>query len=258
MNIVAGRAFSREFGTDPSSAFIVNETAVKEFNWESPDKAVGRTINREGKEGRVVGVISDFHFTSLTTPVSAIVLSLDPNQFNTLSIRLAGSSAPALVAAIESEWKSLFPEKAFEYTYLEDQLQEQYLNYRNFGLIIQAFTIVAIVIACLGVYGLVLFVVQRKVKEIGVRKVLGASVANILKMIYRDFAWLLVIGFVIAIPVSYYLLGRWLLNFTYRTTIDVLTYAVSLLILLVTVSITIGYQAMKASFANPVKSLRSE
>ena len=258
MKIIAGREFSREFGTDPAAAFIVNETAVKEFNWGSPASAIGRTINREGKEGRVVGVISDFHFMSLTTPISAMVLDLDPNQCNSLSIRLARGNAPAIMARIEAEWKSLFPEKAFEYTYLEDRLQEQYLNYRNFGLIIQAFTVVAIVIACLGVYGLVLFVVQRKVKEIGVRKVLGASVGNILRMIYRDFASLLILGFLIAIPLSHYLLGQWLSAFTYHTTIDVLTYVSSLFILLMTVSLTIGYQAMRASLANPVKSLRSE
>lgn len=123
---------------------------------------------------------------------------------------------------------------------------------------VQVFTIIAVLISCLGVYGLVLFVVQRKVKEIGVRKVLGASVGNILKLIYADFGWLLLIGFILAIPSSYYLLDRWLENFTYRTTIDVLTYLVSLALVSSIVVVTIGYQAVKASFANPVSSLRSE
>lgn len=124
--------------------------------------------------------------------------------------------------------------------------------------IIQSFTLVAILIACLGVYGLILFVVQRKVKEIGVRKVLGASIGNILKMIYRDFAWLLLLGFLLAIPLSYLLLNEWLRNFTYHTSIDAMTYAVSFTILVITVSLTIGYQAVKASVANPVTALRSE
>lgn len=258
MEIVAGRAFSRDFGTDHTSAFIVNETAVRSFNWTSPESAIGRTINREGKEGKVVGVISDFHFTSLTTPVSAMVLELDPNQFNTLSVRLDQADADKILRKLQTQWRNVFPEKAFEYTFLDHELSEQYENYQNFGLIIQAFTFAAIVIACLGAYGLVLFAVQRKVKEIGVRKVLGASAANILKMIYGDFAWLLAIGFILAVPLSYYLLNEWLLNFNYHTSIDVLTYVLSLVIILVTVSVTIGYQAIKASLANPVTSLRSE
>lgn len=258
MELVAGRTFSRDFPADPTSSFIVNETAVKEFNWETPEQAIGRNMNREGKKGKVVGVISDFHFMSLTTPVSAMVLEVDPDQFNTLSIRLRDASATEMIQRIEPIWKEMFPEKAFEYTFLAEQLSDQYETYQDFGLIIQSFTLVAILIACLGVYGLILFVVQRKVKEIGVRKVLGASVGNILKMIYRDFAWLILIGFVLAIPLSYYLLDRWLLNFTYRTTIDFATYLISLVILIMTVTLTIGYQALKASLANPVKSLRSE
>lgn len=258
MKLVAGRSFSRDFVTDPTSAFIVNETAIREFQWESPEKALGRTINREGKEGKVIGVIGDFHFMSLTTPVSAMVLEFNPNMFNSLSIRLDQANTAEVVEKIRAQWNVAFPEKAFEYTFLDEQLNEQYLNFRNFGLIIQSFTIVAILIACLGVYGLVLFVVKRKVKEIGVRKVLGATVGNILKMIYSDFAWLLVLGFVFAIPLSYFLLHTWLQNFTYHTTIDVVTYVISLLIIVLTVSLTVGYQAMKASMANPVTSLRTE
>lgn len=258
MKLVAGRSFSRDFTTDPTSAFVVNETAIKEFNWESPEKALGRKINREGKEGKVIGVISDFHFMSLTTPVSAMVLEFNPNQFNSLSIRLEQANTAAVIEKIQSQWNIAFPEKAFEYTFLDEQLNEQYLNFRNFSLIIQSFTIVAILIACLGVYGLVLFVVKRKVKEIGVRKVLGASVVNILKMIYRDFAWLLALGFLLAIPLSYFLLNAWLRNFTYHIAIDAATYGISLLIIVITVSMTIGYQAVKASMANPVTSLRTE
>ena len=258
MKLVAGRSFSRDFTTDAATGFIVNETAVEEFNWESPEKALGKTINREGKEGKVVGVISDFHFMSLTTPVSAMVLEFDANQFNSLSIRLEHANPSAIIKKIENSWSTIFPEKAFEYTFLDEQINEQYENYENFGLIIQSFTFVAILIACLGVYGLVLFVVQRKVKEIGVRKVLGASMGNILRMIYHDFAWLMLIGFVLAIPLSYYLLNEWLLNFTYHTSIDALTYFISLMMLVITVTLTIGYQAVKASLANPVTSLRTE
>ena len=125
-------------------------------------------------------------------------------------------------------------------------------------MIIRSFTFIAILISCLGVYGLVLFVVQGKVKEIGVRKVLGATMGSILQLIYADFVWLLAIGFVLAVPVSYYFISKWLENFTFHTTIDVLTYAVSFLLVFVVVAMTISYHAVKASLANPVHSLRSE
>lgn len=258
MKLIAGRGFNPTSASDVSSAFIINETAVREFNWGTPQEALGRSIDREGKKGQVIGVVSDFHFVSLTTPISSIVLEWDPSQFTTLSVRLAGDDTQRLLETVESQWKNTFPEKAFEYNFLNEQLNEQYATFRNFGLIIQAFTLVAILIACLGVYGLILFIVQRKVREIGVRKVLGANVGNILMMIFRDFSGLLLVGFLLAIPASYFLLDRWLANFTYRVSIDVMTYAFSLVVLAAIVFATIAYQALKASLANPVKSLRTE
>jgi putative ABC transport system permease protein len=256
--LVAGRSFSREYGTDPQEAFLINETAVKEFNWESPEKALGKTIQREGKNGKVVGVVKDFNFSSLTTPISAIVLSMDQYLYNTLSVKFENAEVENKIKTIEQEWNRLFPEKAFEFTFLDQDLQQQYSSFTNFGYIIQAFAGIAIIISCLGVYGLVLFTVQRKVKEIGVRKVLGATVPGILRLVYKDFALLIVIGFLIAVPASYYFINQWLDNFVYRTSIDAITYGISLLAILVIVSLTISYQSILAARANPVKSLRSE
>jgi putative ABC transport system permease protein len=258
MQLAAGRSFSRDFGTDESEGFIVNETAVREFNWETPEKALGKTIEREGKIGKVVGVIKDFNFADLTTPVSAMLLSIDANQFSALSVKFDNARVQQTIDHLEQEWNRIFPEKAFEFVFLDEQLNQQYAAFQNFGSIIQSFTVIAIVIACLGVYGLVLFTIQRKVKEIGVRKVLGASIASILGLIFRDFAVLIAIGFILAVPVSYYLMQQWFSNFIDHTAIDPLTYAVSLVLVLIVVSITIGYQAIRAAQANPVKSLRSE
>jgi putative ABC transport system permease protein len=256
--IVAGRAFSRDFPTDRAEGFMVNETAVREFKWDTPEKAIGKTINREGKNGKVVGVIEDINFTSLQTAVSALVIETNPNAFNSLSIKFENVNTAETIDKVEKLWNGIFPEKTFQFTFLEDQLNQQYLNFRNFGTIIQGFTFIAILISCLGVYGLVLFVVQRKVKEIGVRKVLGASVAGILRLIYSDFALLLIIGFVLAVPGSYYLMNRWLENFTYHTLVDVWTYLVSFGIVVAITALTISYHAVKASMANPVNSLRTE
>ncbi len=258
MKLIAGRAFGKEYGTDQQESFIINETAVREFNWETPEKALGKTINREGKKGKVVGVINDFHFTTLTTPVSAMVMELNPNQFNVLSIKFENASVQQTIDKLKSEWNAMFPEKTFEFNFLNEQLNQQYASYQSFGTTIQVFTGIAILISCLGVYGLVLFAVQRKVKEIGVRKVMGASVASILQLIYKDFAVLLAIGFVLAVPLSYYFIDQWLEEFRYRTTLDAITYFVSFGIVALIVSLTIGYQAVKASVANPVNSLRSE
>lgn len=256
--VVAGRAFSKDFGTDAAEGFMVNETAVRDFNWGTPEQALGKTLNREGKKGHVIGVIRDFNFSSLTTAITPMVLEIEPNQLNTLSVRFDNPNVKESIEKLEASWNKIFPEKSFEFTFLDEQLAEQYENFQNFGVVIQSFTLIAILISCLGVYGLVLFVVQRKVKEIGVRKVLGASTGNILTLIYKDFAWLLAIGFVLAVPVSYYLMNRWLENFIYHTTLDVLTYTVSFVLVVTIVLITISYQAVKASLANPVLSLRSE
>ncbi|MEJ0033829.1 MAG: FtsX-like permease family protein [Bacteroidota bacterium] len=254
VEFVAGRPFSREYSTDPAEAFIVNETAVQEFKWESPEKAIGKSINREGKIGRVVGVIKDINFTSLTTPVSPLILEYNANQMNQMSIRFENSNIDETINRIQATWNSMFPEKSFQYSFLDQQLDQQYQNFQNFGTIIESFTFIAILIACLGVYGLVMFVVQRKVKEIGVRKVLGASVTSILNLIYKDFALLIVLAFFVATPVAWYLMGQWLENFSYHTSIDGWTFALSLLLVVAITSLTIAYQAVKASMANPVKS----
>lgn len=258
IKLVTGRSFSKEYGTDAKEAFIVNETAVKEYKWETPEQALGKEINREGKKGKVVGVIKDFNFLSLTQAISPLVLSIDQNQFNTLSIKFENANVESTIKKLEDEWNKIFPEKAFEFTFLDEQLNQQYADFKSFGLIIQTFAGIAILIACLGVYGLVLFTVQRKVKEIGVRKVMGATVPGILKLVYKDFAMLIVLGFIIAVPVSYYFINQWLDNFVYRTSIDVLTYCISLFIVVVIVSLTISYQSIRAARANPVDSLRVE
>src|SRR5436190_12816486 len=258
MGMVAGRSFSESFGTDEKEAFIVNETAVREFRWGTPDQAIGKTINREGKEGKVIGVIREFNITSLTTAISPVILEITPNAWNTLNVKFTSSNVPETIDIIRKEWSSLFPEKAFEFSFLDEQLNQQYSNYRNFGSVIESFTFIAILISCLGVYGLVLFTVQRKVKEIGVRKVLGATVGNILKLIYSDFLFLLIIAFVLAVPVSWYFINKWLENFIFHTAVDPITYTISFLVVLMVMSLTISYHAVKASLANPVHSLRSE
>ncbi len=258
IEIKAGRAFSKDFGTDETEAYIVNETAVREFKWGSPAEALGKTINREGKKGKVIGVVNDFNMATLTIPMGSLVMEIDPNQWNTLNVRFTNANVTTTIEHVKEEWNTSFPEKSFEYSFLDATLDQQYANFQNFSKIIQSFTLIAILISCLGVYGLVLFVVQRKVKEIGVRKVLGASIVGILQLIYKEFLWLLLIGFALAVPISFYFIQQWLENFTFHTSIDLLTYSMSFALVLIVVTLTISYHALKASLANPVLSLRSE
>jgi putative ABC transport system permease protein len=258
LELSAGRSFSREFGTDERESFMVNETAINEFKWNTPEEALGKTIDREGKVGKVVGVIKDFNFADLTTPVSALVLAIDRNQFSSLSVRFENANVEQVLSKMEQDWNRIFPEKAFEFTFLEEQLNQQYAAFQNFGNIIQSFSIIAILISCLGVYGLVLFTIQNKIKEIGVRKVLGASIGSILQLIYRDFAVLILLGFILALPVSYYFMNKWFSNFIYHTSIDAVTYLISFSMVLVVVAATISYQAIRAAQVNPVQSLKRE
>lgn len=257
IDVVAGRQFDKGVAADSLGAFMVNETAVKEYKWGSPEEAIGRIINLEGNEGKVIGVVKDFNFTSLTTAISPLVMDIK-RQFSILSISMQNENVQENIEFLRGQWNSIFPEKTFEFRFLDEQLNQQYLRYQNFGTIITYFTVIAVLISCLGVYGLILFVVQRKVKEIGVRKVLGATVFGILKLLFKEFGVLILIAFAVAIPFSYYLISQWFDNFVYHTGIDVFTYAISLLLVLVIVGATIAQNAMKAAMANPVTSLRNE
>ena len=257
VKLVAGRTFNREVGSDPIDGVVVNETAVSEFKWGSAEQALGRTIDLEGRKAKVIGVIEDFNFNALTTPISALVISMG-ERYPLLSIRLLNANTQENIELLRSNWNKLFPEKTFEFFFLDERLDNQYRSYQNFGTIILYFTFIAVLISCLGVYGLILFVVQRKVKEIGVRKVLGSSVPAILKLIFMEFTWLILIAFVVAVPFSLYLITMWFENFIYHTSVDPFTYLLSFGIVLLTVGLTVYYNAYKAAAANPVTSLRSE
>jgi putative ABC transport system permease protein len=256
--VVAGRAFDKTNGADKTESFMVNEAAIREFHWISPENAIGKTINREGKKGKVIGVFRDFHMASLTTPMSALILDISAVPTGDISIRFKNSQVTNVIDQLRREWTDLFPEKTFEFSFLDQRLNEQYADFQNFGKIIQSFTLLAVLISCLGVYGLVLFVVRRKVKEIGVRKVSGSSVGGILRLIYKDFAWLMSIGFLLAVPLSYFFMNKWLSNFSFHATIDILMYMESFVLVFMIVTATISYQAIKAAMANPVHSLRTE
>jgi putative ABC transport system permease protein len=259
LEIIAGRDFSKEFGTDHLQAFIVNEQAVKRFNWGSPEEAVGKTIDREGKKGQVVGVVRDFHYQPLTaTPIDAFVFDVNPTLFTNFSIKIQSDNVPETIRFLEEKWADFFPGKAFTYAFLDENLNQAYTTEQRLGRIIGYFAFLAIFISGLGLFGLASFTAAQRTQEIGIRKVLGASVPQIVQLFYRDFTRLVLIAFAIALPITWYLATKWLENFSYGIKVSIGTLILSGVAALLIALLTVSYQSIKAALADPVRSLRHE
>jgi putative ABC transport system permease protein len=268
MEMVAGRNFSEAFGTDEEEAFILNETAVKDLGWGKPadalgreiywDKWVGKTEADTVKRGRVIGVVKDFHFKSFHQKIEPLVLHIFPAGFNEFVVRIRPENSAATLGFLEQKWAKLAPNWPFDYKFLDDQFAKLYESEQAFGRLFGVFTGLSIFVACLGLFGLASFTAQQRTKEIGVRKVLGASVGSIVALLSRDFLKLVGIAFLLAAPLAWYFMGQWLQNFVYRVEMGwwvfVLAGGLALLIALLTIS----FQSIKAALTNPVRSLRSE
>ncbi len=263
MQIVKGRNFSKYFGSD-SSAFILNETAARVLGYDDP---IGKKIYSSftdpssGKSALksyiIIGVVKDFHFESLRQNIFPLGLRLGHNN-NIISFRISTSNVRSLISQVENKWKTLAPGMPFSYRFMDEAFTNMYRSEQRVGKIAITFSILVILIACLGLFGLVTYMAERRTKEIGVRKVLGASVTNIITMLSKDFLILVVIAFVIAVPVSWWAMHKWLQDFAYRIHIGWWIFPVAGLLALLIALITVSFQAIKAAIANPVKSLRTE
>jgi len=262
IKIIEGRSFSREFPSDVKEAFILNKKAVENIGWK--DDPVGKKLemfaagkNEIGMSGYIVGVVDDYHFESLHTEVKPLVLSLT-NNYTYYVIRLGEGSLSSQIDFVESTWKKFSPDWPFEFFFLDKNLEQSYNNDTRLGKLINYFTLLAIFIASMGLFGLVTFAAEKRSKEIGIRKILGASVSSIIKLLAADFVKIVLTANVIAWPVAYYFMNKWLQSFAFRISISwwvfVLAGGIALLIAFATVS----SQAIKAATANPVKSLRYE
>jgi putative ABC transport system permease protein len=258
IKIVAGRNFSKDYGMDTSS-FIINETAVKALQLKSNDDAIGKQFQYGNQKGTIVGVFNDFNFESLHQRIIPLVLyeNTYSDGYGNISIKTSGN-VPAAIAQIEKTWKKYLPETPFEYKFLDDRYAKLYQAEDRQSTIFTIFSCIAIFIACLGLFGLSAFTISQRVKEIGVRKVLGASTGNIVQLISKDFLLLVVIAAVIAFPVAWYVMNHWLQTFAYRINIGWAVFVLSAIVALLIAFATISFQAIKAAMANPVKSLRSE
>ena len=258
MKMVAGRAFSNDFKTDSTEAMVLNEAAIKMFGYTSPKQAIGKKFDQWGRKGRIIGVVKDFHFRSLQSDIKPLSMRIEPDGWSFLCVKVNASKIPETISAIENKWKSLVPNRPFSYFFLDEFFDKQYRTEDRFEKLFFNFAILAIFISCLGLLGLASYSTLQRTKEIGIRKVMGASVTGIVNLLSKDFLKLVIISFVVAAPVSWYFMHRWLEGFAYRTSISWWMFALAGILAIIIAILTISFQAIKAAMANPVKSLRTE
>ena len=258
--MAAGRNFSRNYATDTTS-FLLNEAATRALGMRTPQEAIGKNFKYADIKGKVIGVTADFHFESLHQNIVPLIFVLaQPNQnpYGRLSVKIAGNDLPTAIAHLEKTWKKFLPETPFEYTFLDEQFDQLYRSEQRQGTLFTTFACIAIFIACLGLLGLSAFAITQRIKEIGIRKVLGASVGGIVGLLSKDFMKLVAIAAIIAFPIAWYVMHNWLRDFAYRISIQWWVFLVAGILASAVALITIGFQAIKAAISNPVKSLRSE
>lgn len=255
IKMAAGRNFSRNYSTD-TAMVVLNETAVRRLGW-TPEQAIGKLFYYGESKGQIIGVTNDFHFESLHQQLSAVAMILQPNTLNWLSVPIQGD-VPTAVGQVETVWKRFFPNRPFEYQFLDERFNKLYAREQTQQTLFSIFAGIAILISCLGLFGLSMFIAEQRTKEIGIRKVLGASVPSLVRLFSTDFLKLVLVALVIATPLAWYAMHNWLNDFAYRTTIHwwifLLAGGLTVLIALLTVSV----QSIKVALMNPVKSLRSE
>jgi putative ABC transport system permease protein len=259
VKIVAGRDFSKDFSTD-TSAFLINEAAVQALGLKNNQDAPGKDITYGSRGGKLIGVINDFHFESMHQKIVPLILMVPRNSnfFGRISVKVAGSNIPSAISHIEKTWKKFLPDTPFEYTFLDENFERLYKSEQKQGTIFTVFACIAIFIASLGLLGLSAFSITQRIKEIGIRKVLGASVSSIVGLFSKDFLKLVIIAAVIAFPVAWYGMNNWLQDFAYRTNISWWIFLIAGIIAASIALFTISVQAIKAALANPVESLRTE
>ena len=267
-----GRDFSREFSTDPSEAIIVNEALVNYFNWDS---AVGESLpGKNFPPHRVIGVVKDFNFQSLRNEVRPAVLVLDPNTLyqgisdistsyaprllNFINVRIHPENMQTSVGLIKETWKEIAPQHPFLFSFLDQDVNQQYREIEHWSQIVGYASGFAILIACLGLFGLAALSVSRRIKEIGIRKVLGATTADIVFMLSKEYGKIVILANVIAWPLAYFIMSRWLQDFAYRINISIFKFILASVIALTVALVTVSYQSVKAGLKDPVESLRYE
>ncbi|MEP6605457.1 MAG: ABC transporter permease [Nitrosospira sp.] len=257
LRIVAGRAFSRDFANDVHTV-IFNEKAVQQLGFNKPADALNKVIDFWGEKYAIVGVVANFHQQSLRDEYDALIFRCIPDMVGAVSVKTTAASAKQTVDAAKAEWGKFFPGNTFEYFFLDDHFNDQYKGDQRFGQVFGLFTSLAILIACLGLFGLASFTTLQRTREIGIRKVLGASVGSILQLLYREFALLLAIAFLVAMPLAWLTISDWLQGYAFRINLHWAFFVLPFLVIVGIAFIAVGFQSIKAAVSNPVDSLRTE
>jgi putative ABC transport system permease protein len=259
INLVKGRDFSREFPSDVSGSILINQAAAEAFGWED---ALGRQLPFGFKEKKVIGVVDDFHFYPIHRRIEPLVLSLSGtgwlSSIGEIAVRIESQDVAGTIALLEKTWKETADNLPFSYAFLDDQVAEQYAAERRWERIVKHASAFSLMVACLGLFGVASLGMARRQKEIGIRKVVGATVSSILTLVLKEFAVLVVISSLVASPIAYLVMSRWLESFAYRADITLMGFILAGLTALIIALLTVSYQAIRAALANPVETLRYE
>jgi len=267
LSLVEGRDFSAEMGTDTSGAYIINEKMKESLGWDSAvgrkiwldeDKGAGQELGYKQQPGVVIGVVRNFNFRSLYEAMEPLTVFVKPSSYSQVAVRLRPGKESEAIKFLEEKWGRYDPSSFFGYHFLDEHIAGQYQSEQRSETLVVSFSLLAILIACLGLLGLISYAAERRTKEIGIRKVLGASVTDIILLLSREFLVLLGFSILIAWPVAWYFTDKWLDKFAYRIALDWYTFILAGVIALAIAALTVGYQAIKAATANPVESLRYE
>jgi predicted permease len=255
MKLLVGSIF---VPSDSGSGFIANESFVKDLNLEQPEQALGKYITVGKMDLPIVGVVSDYHTRDFSAKIPPLLITNRSGNYDNLSVKVDMAQVQTVVDKLEQVWEITYPEYDFRYEFLDERVARFYQDYDRTFSLAQLFAGIAILISCLGLYGLVMFMAERRTKEVGIRKVLGASVQQIVGLFSKEFVKLIFVAFALAAPLAYYLMQQWLSSFAYTIEVDIYIFASSLVAILLIVLLTVSYQSFKAALANPMDSLRNE
>lgn len=255
-----GRFYSRDFAADLTNGFVINQTAAKEMGFKNP---IGQELTMWGRKGTIIGVTSDFHFSSLHNKIEPLIFFVpEPKNVNSsctaLSMRIKPNSIPQSLDYIEKTWKSFFPNENFDYYFIDNKLKANYLSETRMGTLFKYFSLLVIFIACLGLYGLTAFTIEQKIKEIGIYKVMGATIPDVMMLFSKGYVFWILTANIIATPIAYYAMNKWLESFAYKTELSWLIFALAGLLALGIALLTVSWQSWRAATRNPVEALRYE
>ncbi|HEY5773766.1 MAG TPA: FtsX-like permease family protein, partial [Chitinophagaceae bacterium] len=267
LRIIAGRDFSKEMATDVKEGFLINETAVKEWGFGTPEKAIGQKISWNEwaptdtlnpiKKGKVIGVVEDFHYKNLREKITPSVIQIYPWIYS-VAVKLKTADIKNTLGYISNVWNKFAPGYPIDYKFMDETYGTMYKAEGKLSDLLWIFTVMAIIVGCMGLFGLAAFSAEQRTKELGIRKVLGANAFNIVGLLSKNFLVLVVISSLIAFPIAWWAMNNWLEDFPYRVNISWWIFGIAIIAALAIALLTVSFQAIKAAFANPVKSLRTE